>query len=111
MSEQVIYHAKDRMEAGMIVELLQNEGIPAYFKGTEGGDFMTLYTGRSLYGEDVNRQRLPVQYWRNVICWKENSIQWLQNYSGELKNWKKNMVFGKLPVTMTVRWVHRYIWS
>ena len=53
MSEQVIYHAKDRMEAGMIVELLQNEGIPAYFKGTEGGDFMTLYTGRSLYGEDV----------------------------------------------------------
>lgn len=48
-----VYSAKDKIEADMLIELLDQNGIPAYRKGVAGGDLMDIYAGSSIYGEEI----------------------------------------------------------
>lgn len=45
--------ATDTIEAGMFVNLLKNNGIPAYTVDREGGDYLKVYMGYTVYGIDI----------------------------------------------------------
>ncbi len=53
MNAVKIYSAKNRVEADMLVQTLINQDIPAYRQGAAGGDYMDIYMGNSVYGENI----------------------------------------------------------
>ena len=67
MSELVIYYAKDRIEAEMVTEILQNARIPAFYKGVGGGGIMDVYGGNSLCGEAIYVNREQAEEAKKVL--------------------------------------------
>lgn len=48
-----IYSCADRVDADMITETLNDRGIPAYSKSKGSGDYMNIYMGASMFGNDI----------------------------------------------------------
>ena len=48
-----VYSCAKRFQADMIVEALKNEGIPAYSQSDGSGEYMEIYMGTSLFGENI----------------------------------------------------------
>lgn len=53
MHEVKIYSAEDRVQADMILEVLEKNNIPAFRQGLGSGGMMDIYGGNSIYGEDI----------------------------------------------------------
>ena len=43
----------DRVQADMITETLNEQGIPAYSESKGSGDYMNIYMGTSMFGNDI----------------------------------------------------------
>ena len=48
-----VYSCADRVVADMITETLNNRGIPAYSESKGSGDYMNIYMGTSVFGNDI----------------------------------------------------------
>ena len=48
-----VYSCAKRFQADMIIEALKSEGIPAYSQSDGSGEYMEIYMGTSLFGEDI----------------------------------------------------------
>ncbi len=48
-----VYSCPDRIEADMLVEALNRQGIPAYAESKGSGDYLNIYMGTSIFGETV----------------------------------------------------------
>ena len=48
-----VYSCAKRFQADMLIEALNEEGIPAYSQTDGSGEYMELYMGPSLFGEDI----------------------------------------------------------
>ncbi len=48
-----IYSAQDAITGEMVCNLLRNEGIACYRQELETGNYMNLYMGYSVFGEDI----------------------------------------------------------
>lgn len=48
-----IYSCADRVDADMITETLNDHGIPAYSESKGSGDYMNIYMGASMFGNDI----------------------------------------------------------
>lgn len=48
-----IYSCADRVNADMITETLNDRGIPAYSESKGSGDYMNIYMGSSIFGNDI----------------------------------------------------------
>ena len=48
-----IYSCADRVDADMITETLNDRGIPAYSESKGSGDYMNIYMGASMFGNDI----------------------------------------------------------
>ena len=53
MHEVKIYSAEDRVQADMILEVLEKNNIPAFRQGLGSGGMMDINGGNSIYGEDI----------------------------------------------------------
>lgn len=47
------YSAADKIQAEMLVEMLNRNQIQAYRQGKGSGGYMDIYAGFSIYGEDI----------------------------------------------------------
>ena len=48
-----IFSCGDRVDADMITETLNDRGIPAYSQSKGSGDYMNIYMGTSMFGNDI----------------------------------------------------------
>lgn len=48
-----VYSCVDRVQADMITETLNEQGIPAYSESKGSGDYMNIYMGVSMFGNDI----------------------------------------------------------
>lgn len=48
-----VVSATDSIEASMFVNLLKNNGIPAYTVDKESGDYLKVYMGYTIFGVDI----------------------------------------------------------
>ena len=48
-----IYTAPDNLQAEMILEVLEKNGIPGYKRDLGAAGIMNLYTGNSTFGEEI----------------------------------------------------------
>ena len=48
-----VYSCAKRFQADMLIEALNKEGIPAYSQTDGSGEYMEIYMGTSLFGEDI----------------------------------------------------------
>ena len=48
-----VYSCAKRFQADMIIEALKSEGIPAYSQADGSGEYMEIYMGTSLFGENI----------------------------------------------------------
>ena len=48
-----VYSAADKVEAGMLMNLLEGNGIPSFKQGPGIGGFMEIKYGFSIYGQDI----------------------------------------------------------
>lgn len=48
-----VYSCAKRFQADMLIEALNEEGIPAYSQTDGSGEYMEIYMGTSLFGEDI----------------------------------------------------------
>lgn len=48
-----VYSCAKRFQADMLIEALNEEGIPAYSQDDGSGEYMEIYMGTSLFGEDI----------------------------------------------------------
>ena len=48
-----VYSCAKRFQADMIIEALKSEGIPAYSQSDGSGEYMEIYMGTSLFGENI----------------------------------------------------------
>ena len=48
-----IYTASDNLQAGMILEVLEKNQVPAYKKDLGAAGIMNLYGGNSTFGEEI----------------------------------------------------------
>lgn len=48
-----IYSCADRVDADMITETLNDRGIPVYSESKGSGDYMNIYMGASMFGNDI----------------------------------------------------------
>lgn len=62
-----IYSAPDAINGEMIQNLLRNEGIECYRKELETGNYMNIYMGFSVFGEDIYVNALDEQAAREIL--------------------------------------------
>jgi hypothetical protein len=62
-----IYSAPDAINGEMIQNLLHNEGIECYRKELETGNYMNIYMGFSVFGEDIYVNALDEQAAREIL--------------------------------------------
>lgn len=62
-----IYSAPDAISGEMIQGLLHNEGLECYRKELETGNFMNLYMGYSVFGEDIYVNALDETAAREIL--------------------------------------------
>ena len=48
-----VYSCAKRFQADMIIEALKSGGIPAYSQSDGSGEYMEIYMGTSLFGENI----------------------------------------------------------
>lgn len=48
-----VYSCADRVQADMITETLNEQGIPAYSESKGSGDYMNIYMGTSMFGNEI----------------------------------------------------------
>ena len=48
-----VYSCAKRFQADMIIEALKSEGTPAYSQSDGSGEYMEIYMGTSLFGENI----------------------------------------------------------
>lgn len=48
-----VYSCAKRFQADMIIEALKSEVIPAYSQSDGSGEYMEIYMGTSLFGENI----------------------------------------------------------
>lgn len=48
-----VYSCAKRFQADMLIEALNEEGIPAYSQTDGSGEYMEIYMGTSLFGGDI----------------------------------------------------------
>lgn len=48
-----VYSCAKRFQADMLIEALNEEGMPAYSQTDGSGEYMEIYMGTSLFGEDI----------------------------------------------------------
>lgn len=48
-----VYSCAKRFQADMLIEALNEEGIPAYSQTDGSGEYMEIYMGTSLFGENI----------------------------------------------------------
>lgn len=53
MKRVKVYSCAKRFQADMIIEALKSEGIPAYSQSDGSGEYMEIYMGTSLFGENI----------------------------------------------------------
>lgn len=63
-----IYSCTDRVSADMIVGALQEAGIDAYRQSQGSGDYMDLYMGTSVFGEDVYVDEENAAFAKEIIA-------------------------------------------
>lgn len=62
-----IYSAPDAINGEMVQGLLRNEGIECYRKELETGNYMNIYMGYSVFGEDIYVNALDEQAAREIL--------------------------------------------
>lgn len=68
VSEPVkIYSAPDAISGEMIRNLLHNEGIECYKKELETGNFMNIYMGYSVFGEEIYVNAMDEKAAREIL--------------------------------------------
>ena len=63
-----VYSCAKRFQADMIVEALKNEGIPAYSQSDGSGEYMEIYMGTSLFGENIYVDKGDAYRAEEIIC-------------------------------------------
>lgn len=53
MKETNVYVARDRIEAEILVDILNKNGIPAYRQGLGVAGILDIYAGNSTFGEEI----------------------------------------------------------
>lgn len=48
-----VYSASDKIQAEMIMETMRRQKIPCFSRGVGSGDYLSIYQGFSVYGEDI----------------------------------------------------------
>lgn len=59
--------ARDKIEAEMILDILNQNGIAAYKQGIGSGGIMDIYAGNSIYGEDIFADEKDVETARELL--------------------------------------------
>ena len=59
--------ARDKVEAEMILDILGQHNIQAFRQGIASGGLMDIYTGNSIYGEDIFADESEVEKARDLI--------------------------------------------
>lgn len=59
--------ARDKIEAEMILDILSRNGITAFRQGIGSGGIMDIYTGNSIYGEDIFADERDVERAQDLI--------------------------------------------
>lgn len=62
-----IYSAPDAISGEMIQNLLHNEGIECYKKELETGNFMNIYMGYSVFGEEIYVNAMDEKAAREIL--------------------------------------------
>lgn len=57
----------DRVQADMITETLNEQGIPAYSESKGSGDYMNIYMGTSMFGNDIYVNEEDVERAKEII--------------------------------------------
>ena len=59
--------ARDKVEAEMILDILGQHNIQAFRQGIASGGLMDIYTGNSIFGEDIFADESDVEAARELI--------------------------------------------
>lgn len=62
-----IYSAPDAINGEMIINLLRNEGIKCYKKELETGNYMNIYMGYSVFGEEIYVNAMDEKAAREIL--------------------------------------------
>ena len=64
-----VYSCAKRFQADMLIEALNEEGIPAYSQTDGSGEYMEIYMGTSLFGEDIYVDESDAARAEEIIKW------------------------------------------
>lgn len=53
MKRTKVYSASDKYQAELILGILRNNDIPCFRQGVGSGSYMDIYSGNSVFGEDI----------------------------------------------------------
>lgn len=67
MNPVKVYSCAERVEADMLITALENNKIPAYRQGVGSGGYMDIYSGNSIFGENIFVDEEDVKAAREVI--------------------------------------------
>ena len=67
MNTVKVYNALNEIEANMIVSMLKEAGIPAYYLGAGAGDILEVNFGFSVYGKDIYVMEKDEKQAREII--------------------------------------------
>ena len=62
-----IFSCADRVLADMITETLRERGIPAYSESKGSGDYMNIYMGTSMFGNDIYVNEMDAERAKEII--------------------------------------------
>lgn len=63
-----IFSCMDRVRADMITETLNERGISAYSESKGSGDYMNIYMGTSMFGNDIYVNEMDVERAKEIIA-------------------------------------------
>jgi hypothetical protein len=64
----LIFTAKNRFIADTLIMHLKHSGIPAYRSPRAGSDILDIYTGTSIFGEDIYVGKTDADLARKIIA-------------------------------------------
>lgn len=62
-----VWSGEDRVQADMITLTLNEHGIPAYSESKGSGDYMNIYMGMSVFGNDIYVDEKDLKDAREII--------------------------------------------
>ncbi len=114
MNPVKIYSARDRVEADMLVQALINQDIPAYRQGAAGGDYMDIYMGNSVYGENIyvdeKDQDAAMEIIESIVAPVEQEEDEAYGEEDQLRR-RRPIVVRVIAVVVIVALVVLLIWS